>query len=101
MKYILLLRLGGKMPYLIITYDIKEDSRLNKVRKILKKYFMWVQNSVFEGDTTKGKLEKCKRELMKVLDNSEDSLYFYILENKLDCGKIILGVEKNFTKNIF
>ncbi len=87
------------MPYLIITYDIGED-RVNKVRKILKKYFMWVQNSVFEGDTTEGKLAKCRSELRKVIREDEDSIYFYSLENRSNYEKTVMGIEKELTKNI-
>lgn len=87
------------MPYLIITYDIAEE-RVNKVRKILKKYFMWVQNSVFEGDISEGKLQKCKHELMKVIKDDEDSIYFYSLENRLNYRRMVLGIEKEMTGNI-
>lgn len=87
------------MPYLIVTYDIAEK-RVNKVRKILKKYFMWVQNSVFEGDITEGKLLKCKLELERVIDKEIDSIYFYSLENRLNYRKTVLGVEKEMTGNI-
>ena len=87
------------MPYLIITYDIGED-RVNKVRKILKKYFMWVQNSVFEGDTTEGKLAKCRSELQKIIKEDEDSIYFYSLENRLNYRKTVMGIEKELTGNI-
>jgi CRISPR-associated protein Cas2 len=87
------------MAYLIITYDIGED-RVNKVRKILKKYFMWVQNSVFEGDITIGRLEKCRSELRKVINEDEDSVYFYSLENRLNYRKTVMGVEKELTGNI-
>jgi CRISPR-associated protein Cas2 len=87
------------MAYLIITYDIGEE-RVNKVRKILKKYFMWVQNSVFEGDITIGRLEKCRSELRKVINEDEDSIYFYSLENRLNYRKIVMGVEKELTGNI-
>ncbi|WP_022855932.1 CRISPR-associated endonuclease Cas2 [Thermodesulfobacterium thermophilum] len=87
------------MPYLIVTYDIGEE-RLNKVRKILKKYFMWVQNSVFEGEISEGKLLKCKLELEKVIDKENDSIYFYSLENRLNYRKTVLGIEKDMTGNI-
>ncbi|MCX8026792.1 MAG: CRISPR-associated endonuclease Cas2 [Thermodesulfovibrionales bacterium] len=87
------------MPYLIITYDIAEE-RVNKVRKILKKYFMWVQNSVFEGDISEGKLEKCRIELRNVINEDEDSVYFYRIENRLNYKKIVIGVEKEMTGNI-
>ncbi|WP_333655039.1 CRISPR-associated endonuclease Cas2 [Dissulfurispira sp.] len=87
------------MAYLIITYDIGED-RVSKVRRILKKYFMWVQNSVFEGDITEGKLAKCKSELQKAINEDEDSIYFYSLENRLNYRKTVMGVEKELTGNI-
>lgn len=87
------------MPYLIVTYDISED-RVNKVRKILKKYFNWVQNSVFEGDVTLGKLDQCKRELTKVTKEDVDSVYFYSLENRLNYRKTVIGIEKEVTGNI-
>lgn len=87
------------MPYLIVTYDIAEE-RVNKVRKILKKYFMWVQNSVFEGEITEGKLMKCKLELEKVIDKEVDSIYFYSLENRHNYRKTVLGIEKEMTGNI-
>lgn len=47
------------MPFVIITYDI-EETRVNKIRKILKKYLYWSQNSVFEGEITEGLLAQCK-----------------------------------------
>ncbi len=87
------------MAYLIVTYDIGEN-RVNKVRKILKKYFMWVQNSVFEGDITIGKLEKCRNELHKVIKEDEDSIYFYSLENRLNYRKTVMGIERELTGNI-
>lgn len=85
--------------YLIITYDI-DEKRVNKVRKILKKYFNWVQNSVFEGEIGIGKLEKCKTELSKIIDESYDSVYFYNIENKNNYTKFVLGVEKELTSNV-
>ncbi len=87
------------MAYLIVTYDIGEE-RVNKVRKILKKYFMWVQNSVFEGDITEGRLQRCKHELIEAIDDEKDSIYFYSLENRLNYRKTVMGVEKELTGNI-
>ncbi|SUY64384.1 CRISPR-associated endoribonuclease Cas2 [Clostridium sporogenes] len=39
--------------FVILTYDI-EEKRINRVRKTLKKYLVWTQNSVFEGEITEG-----------------------------------------------
>jgi CRISPR-associated protein Cas2 len=88
-----------RMPYLIVTYDISEE-RVNRVRKTLKKYFMWVQNSVFEGDITEGKFAKCKTELLKIINTDKDSIYFYSLENRLNYRKTVFGIEKEITGNI-
>lgn len=85
--------------YFIVTYDIAEK-RVNKVRKILKKYLMWVQNSVFEGDLPEGLFQKCCAELKKIIDEEEDSIYFFRIENKLNYKKEILGLEKVITANI-
>ena len=86
--------------YFIVTYDINEK-RVNRVRKILKKYFIWVQNSVFEGDLQESLYKKCCEELKKIIDEEEDSIYFFRLENKLNYKKEVVGVEKVITDNIF
>lgn len=87
------------MGYVIVTYDVAEE-RVNKVRKILKKYLVWVQNSVFEGEITDGKLEKCKLELLRVIKKEEDSIYFYEVSYKPNCVKKVLGIEKDYDSNI-
>lgn len=85
---------------MIVTYDVKEE-RVNKVRKVLKRYFNWVQNSVFEGEITEGRLEKCKIELSFVIDENEDSIYFYVIDNKKDILKSVMGIERENIDNIF
>ncbi|MCX7759685.1 MAG: CRISPR-associated endonuclease Cas2 [Hydrogenothermaceae bacterium] len=86
--------------YVIVCYDITDDVRLNKVRKILKKYLNWVQYSIFEGDITFGKLKKCQSELLKVINPKEDSVYFYTTDSPHLLKKEILGQDKN-PLNIF
>ena len=54
--------------FVIVTYDIVEGKPLNRTRKILKKYLTWTQNSVFEGDITDSKLQKCISEIDKVIN---------------------------------
>lgn len=81
--------------YAIICYDITDNKRLNKVRKILKKYFNWVQYSIFEGETTISKLKKCQSEINKVINKNEDSVYFYITDFPNLINKEIVGKDKN------
>ncbi|MGB9856125.1 MAG: CRISPR-associated endonuclease Cas2 [Caldisericum exile] len=80
--------------FVIITYDVSE-SRVNKVRKVLKKYLIWTQNSVFEGVITEAKLYKCLSEVNKIMDKREDSLYIYKVENPQNLSKDVLGICKN------
>ncbi|KYO67328.1 CRISPR-associated endonuclease Cas2 [Thermovenabulum gondwanense] len=80
--------------FVIITYDVSE-SRVNKVRKVLKKYLIWTQNSVFEGVITEAKLYKCLSEVNRIMDKREDSLYIYKVENPKNLSKDVLGICKN------
>ncbi len=98
MKIINHLKRGGKM-FVIVTYDITDDRRLNKVRKILKKYLYWSQLSTFEGEISEGKLAKCMAEVDEVIDPAEDSIYVYEVKNPKNIKKKVLGIEKNYMDN--
>ena len=87
------------MSYCIVTYDVGEE-RVNRVRKILKRYLNWVQNSVFEGEIGEGKLEKCLHELKRVIKEDADSIYIYRLEMRDNCRKLIIGREKGSVFNL-
>ncbi|WP_457641687.1 CRISPR-associated endonuclease Cas2 [Persephonella sp.] len=82
--------------YVIITYDISDEKRLNKVRKILKKYLYWCQLSTFEGEISEGKLEKCKNEILDIINIEEDSVYFFEVSNPKNISKKVIGIEKNY-----
>jgi CRISPR-associated protein Cas2 len=85
--------------FVIVTYDISDDKRLNKVRQILRKYLYWCQLSTFEGEITKGKLAKCMAEIDEVIDPEEDSIYVYEVKNPQNIEKKVLGIEKNYMDN--
>lgn len=81
--------------FVIITYDVGEK-RVNRVRKLLKKYLIWTQNSVFEGKITEGKLHKCISDLEKIIIKGNDSIYVYVVKNDKNITKDVYGVQKNF-----
>lgn len=81
--------------FVIITYDIKIE-RINRVRKLLRKYLIWTQNSVFEGKITEAKLQKCLSEINNMIDRREDSIYVYRIQNEKNIKKDVIGEEKNF-----
>ncbi|MFT9848913.1 CRISPR-associated endonuclease Cas2 [Aneurinibacillus sp. REN35] len=79
--------------FVIITYDVNEK-RVGKVCKKLREYLDWTQNSVFEGEITKGKLQACLAELQKII-REEDSVYVYQVANPKHIKKVTYGREKN------
>lgn len=50
--------------YVIMVYDIKEK-RVSKILKIARKYLIWIQNSVLEGELTNSQFKKLKSEVKK------------------------------------
>ena len=98
MKNINHLKRGGNM-FVIITYDVGEK-RVGKVCKKLREYLDWTQNSVFEGEITKGKLKKCLSEL-KDMTASEDSIYLYKVENPNHIVKEVIGEDRSFDRLFF
>jgi len=80
--------------FVIITYDVGEK-RVGKVCKKLREYLDWTQNSVFEGEITKGMLTRCLAELNTIMDD-EDSVYLYKIENPKNLVKEVLGTDRSF-----
>jgi len=80
--------------YVILVYDIGQK-RVAKACKHLRKYLNWVQNSVFEGEITKGKYQEAMAGLKKIIRKSEDSVLIYQFRTEDAMKKKILGVEKN------
>lgn len=69
------------VSYDVSTVDAKGRSRLRKVAKECQNYGQRVQNSVFEIDTDYGTFLKVKDKLLKLIDESQDSIRFYYLGN--------------------
>lgn len=78
---------------IILVYDIREK-RVSKVLKLCRKYLYWVQNSVFEGELSEGKLEKLKIELKKIINEEEDSVIIYTFISDWYSKREIMGLEK-------
>ena len=71
---------------IIISYDVCTSdkdgrNRLRKVAKECQKHGQRVQNSVFEADIDYSSFLKLKAELIKLIDQKQDSLRFYYLGN--------------------
>lgn len=71
--------------FVLVTYDIKDDRRRAKVANELKNYGTRVQYSVFECLPDKKRLEKMYENILKLIDEKEDSVRYYeICEACLD-----------------
>ena len=79
-KYMKGLKYGGNM-YLIVIYDIKQEENYTKrqryVFKTCKKYLTHIQNSVFEGELSKGQLAQLQKELKEYIDKELDSVIIF------------------------
>jgi len=70
--------------WVLITYDVATDtaagrSRLRRVAKACEGYGQRVQKSVFECTVNDNTYERMKQQLLKIINEKEDSLRFYKL----------------------
>lgn len=67
------------MPYVVVAYDIRDDTRRLRVAKVLKNALERVQRSVFEGELDLERLEVVDARARRHLDDREDNLRVYLL----------------------
>lgn len=88
----------------ILVYDISTETkegvkRLNRVRKIARRYLDHVQKSCFEGELTEGEIEKLKFELQCIIDNDEDFVIIYKMPPSIMIERDILTNTNDPTSN--
>jgi len=90
----------------ILVYDIEtvepaDQKRLNKIRKIARKYLYQVQKSVFEGEVTVAQLARLERAILEIIDKERDSVIIYELPDGIKWERRILARKKiDFDSNI-
>lgn len=80
-------------------YDISVE-RIDEVRRFLKGYLTWIQNSVFEGPLTEAQFREMKIELKKKIDSENDSIIIYKMRSEKIFDKETIGVTKGEVFNI-
>ena len=67
--------------YIVLVYDVSQAEngarRLSRIFKICKKYLTHIQNSVFEGELSKGQLAQLQKELKEYIDKELDSVIIF------------------------
>ncbi len=91
--------------YVILVYDIQlknpgSATILRKVFKTCKSYLNHIQNSVFEGELSKGQLTALRYELKEMIREDRDSVIFFTSSKEEWLHKDILGLNKNNFSNI-
>ena len=79
--------------FVIMAYDVNAR-RVAKVLKVSRRYLVRVQNSVFEGEITPGRLEALKHELNAIIHSDEDSVLFYVWNAGKYSSREALGAEQ-------
>lgn len=85
--------------YVIITYDVNVE-RVDRVKKFLRRYLAWIQNSVFEGELSEADLEEVRMGLKDIIDSEEDMVVIYRLPSSRSLKKEILGIDKSCSSEI-
>lgn len=86
--------------FYVVSYDIQDDRRRNRVCKTLKNFGGRVQYSVFECELDRRQFLRLKHQLEKEIDNQTDSLVFYplcqvCLKKTERSGQIRKGFDKD------
>ena len=67
--------------YIVLVYDVSQEEngarRWTTIFKICKKYLTHIQNSVFEGELSKGQLAQLQKELKEYIDKELDSVIIF------------------------
>ena len=75
--------------YAIIVYDVSVE-RVAKVNRYLKRYLLWIQNFVFEGELRESTLDRLITGLSEIID-PEDRVLIYKLKTDKYVERIKLG----------
>lgn len=69
------------MVYAVVVYDVDAD-RTHKFLHYLRRYLTHVQNSVFEGQLTEGKLDEVTNTLESMLEPGESVIVYRMSSEK-------------------
>ena len=84
--------------YVIIVYDV-DVSRVVRINKFLKRYLLWVQNSVFEGEITETLLAELIKRIEKMVQGT-DSIIIYKLRTESYLERQLIGYDFGRKNNV-
>lgn len=87
------------ITYDVATFDRAGQKRLRKVAKECQNYGQRVQNSVFECEISNAQYVTLKHLLQTIIDDSADSVRFYLLGNNWERKVEHIGADNSFNFN--
>ena len=88
--------------YIVLVYDVSQAEngarRWSRIFKICKKYLTHIQNSVFEGELSKGQLAQLQKELKEYIDKELDSVIIFKSRQEKWLDKEFWGRKDDLTK---
>lgn len=67
----------AKKIFCVIAYDIADDRRRYRVVKVIEKYGVRINYSVYECMLTQGQLKRIQRKIDKLIVKREDTVAYY------------------------
>ena len=89
-------RINKKKNFWVIAYDITDDLRRSRIAKLIEKWGIRVNYSVFECMLTDVQLQRLQEKIGKLMLPSEDTIIYYPL--CLDCYSKIIYTPDRLTK---
>ena len=90
--------------YIVLVYDVSQEEngarRWSRIFKICKKYLTHIQNSVFEGELSKGQLAQLQKELKEYIDKELDSVIIFTSRQEKWLDKEFWGRKDDLTSFI-
>lgn len=90
--------------YIVLVYDVSQEEngarRWSRIFKICKKYLTHIQNSVFEGELSKGQLAQLQKELKEYIDKELDSVIIFKSRQEKWLDKEFWGMKDDLTSFI-
>jgi len=87
--------------FIIVSYDIIDDKKRDKICNILKDYCKRLQYSVFECDLTEKLFEQMIKKLKTHINEGEDSLIIIHLCEACKKKIMFIGVRKSLKEDDF
>ncbi len=85
--------MSGKPFFVVIAYDVVDDSRRNRLAQTLLDFGVRVQYSVFEAIIDRKNIERMVRKVRRIIKRNEDSVRIYVLTKTTKKEIIKIGVQ--------